>query len=143
MINIAIVCGAIEMRLFMIRSFARFAKKEALEAGRLVDAIARAAKGSIDADLGGGLIKQRIARKGGGKRGGYRTLIAYRAESRAVFLYGFAKNERDNVRSDELRDLQTLGTEMLELDAKSLVRKIDEGALEELSYDEAQDEPDR
>jgi len=51
----------------------------------------------IDAELGGGLIKQRVARSGGGRLGGYRTVIAFRAAQRAVFLYGFAKSERDNI----------------------------------------------
>jgi hypothetical protein len=44
----------------------------------------------VDADLGGGVIKQRVARVGQGRSGGYRMLVAYRAGARAVFLYGFA-----------------------------------------------------
>ncbi len=56
----------------------------------------------IDADLGGGLIKQRVARAGQGRSGGYRMIVAYRVKDRAVFLYGFAKNERENIDSDEL-----------------------------------------
>src|ERR1700683_1838925 len=59
-------------------------------------------RGLIDADLGSGLLKQRVARAGEGRSGGYRTIIAYRAGDRAVFLYGFAKNERDNIGDDEL-----------------------------------------
>jgi hypothetical protein len=77
--------------------FARFARKERLNPPRLRDAITRAELGLIDAELGGGLIKQRVARSGGGRSGGYRTVIAFRAAQRAVFLYGFAKSERDNI----------------------------------------------
>jgi hypothetical protein len=61
-------------------------------------------RGLVDADLGGGVIKQRIARPGQGRSGGFRVLLAYRAEERTVFLYGFAKSERDNVDDDELGD---------------------------------------
>ena len=43
-----------------------------------VAAIETAGRGLIDADLGGGLIKQRVARPGQGKRGGFRMMIAFR-----------------------------------------------------------------
>jgi len=66
----------------------------------------RAERGLIDAELGGHLIKQRVARLGGGRSGGYRTVIAYRAAQRSVFLYGFAKSERDNIGNRELDDLK-------------------------------------
>jgi hypothetical protein len=59
-------------------------------------------RGLVDADLGGGLIKQRIARTGQGRSGGYRTLMAFRSKERTIFVYGFAKSERDNIESDEL-----------------------------------------
>jgi hypothetical protein len=69
--------------------------------------------GSIDADLGGGLIKQRAARPGQGKRSGYRTVIAYRRAERAVFLYGFAKSARANIDADELAALRRRGAGLL------------------------------
>ena len=75
----------------------------------LREAIERAGRGSIDADLGGGIIKQRVARSGQGRSGGYRMLIAYRAGTRAVFLYAFAKNERENIDPDELLTLREIG----------------------------------
>ena len=82
------------MRVFKTRWFARFAKREDISDDRLADAIARAERGLIDAKLGGGLIKQRVARPSKGKSGGYRTLMAYRSGQRAVFLFGFAKRSR-------------------------------------------------
>jgi len=69
---------------------------------RLCKAADRAERGLVDADLGGGLIKQRIARAGQGRRGGYRTLMAFKAKAHTVFVYGFAKSERDNIGPDEL-----------------------------------------
>lgn len=101
------------LRIFKIRGFDRFARKERIDDRDLCKAVARAEQGAVDADLGGGLIKQRVARKGGGKRGGYRTVLAYHAGERAVFLYGFAKSARDNIRPDELQALRRAGSEAL------------------------------
>jgi hypothetical protein len=85
------------LRIFKIRSFHRFARKEGIGDPDLCHAVDQAEDGLVDAGLGGGLIKQRLARKGGGKRGGYRVLFAFRLGERAVFLHGFAKNEKDNI----------------------------------------------
>jgi hypothetical protein len=90
------------MRVFKTKEFARFARSEGISDGSLCDAISRAERGLVDADLGGGLIKQRVARQGQGRSGGYRTLIAFRSKVRSVFVYGFAKNERDNIGKREL-----------------------------------------
>ena len=82
------------MRLFQSRPFARFARREKITDETLREAITRARRGLIDADLGGGIIKQRVARTGQGRSGGYRVLIAIRPTDRAVFMLGFAKNDR-------------------------------------------------
>lgn len=76
-------------------------------------AIRDAERGLIDADLGGGVIKQRTARPGGGKSGGFRTIILFRAGARAFFVHGFAKNERANIRDDELAAFRMLAAELL------------------------------
>ena len=76
------------MRVFKTKAFARIARKEALGDKALTEAVADIERGLIDADLGGGLIKQRIARTGEGKRGGFRTLIACHFGKRAIFLFG-------------------------------------------------------
>jgi hypothetical protein len=83
------------VRLFKVKWFAKFAKRERLRDASLKEAVARADRGLIDADLGGHVIKQRVARPGRGKSGGYRVIIALQTKERAVFLYGFAKNERE------------------------------------------------
>ena len=79
----------------------------------LCKSIKRAEAGQVDADLGGGLIKQRVARAGHGRSGGYRSFIAWRARERAVFIYGFAKSGQDDLEPDELRHYQKLAREML------------------------------
>jgi len=90
----------------------------------------------VDADLGGGIIKQRVARTGKGRSGGFRVLIAYRSGSRAVFLYGFAKNERNNIEADELKTLREIGAAWLEARKEHLEHAIKEGLLMEISYDD-------
>ena len=83
--------------IYKTKWLARFTRRERITDGSLREAIDRAERGIVDADLGGGLIKQRVAREGQGRSGGYRMLVAYRQQGRAVFLYGFAKNEQDNI----------------------------------------------
>ena len=128
------------MRIFLVRSLERFVRRENISHGRLLEAIARAEKGSIDADLGGGLIKQRIARPGAGRSGGYRTIIAFRSGNRAVFLYGFAKSERDNIGSDELAELRRIGANWLNAAKETLASALHEGALKEVTNAQEENE---
>ena len=123
------------MRVFKTRDFARFARKEGIDDAKLCDAIERAERGLIDADLGGGVIKQRVARPGKGRSGGYRTLIAYRTEARAVFVYGFAKSAKDNVTAAELAALRRLATEYLGYDTKQVDTHLKDGAWTEVFCD--------
>ena len=121
------------MRIFKNKWFVRFARKENIGDGQLCDAIARAEKGLIDADLGGGLIKQRVSRRGEGRSGGYRTIAAYRAKSKAFFVYGFAKNERDNVDAMELSGFRRLAQVALGLADRDVDRLIQNKELEEVN----------
>lgn len=104
------------MRIFKTRWLVRFARRERIADDSLREAIARVARGLVDADLGGGIIKQRVARLGQGRSGGHRMLIVYRAGVRAVFLYGFAKSERENIGPDELATLREIGAAWLAAD---------------------------
>jgi len=85
------------VRVFKSRSFAKFVRKEGIPDSKLCEAIEDAEQGRIDADYGGGVIKQRIARAGQGKSGGYRAIICFRISHRAFFVHCFAKNEQDNI----------------------------------------------
>ena len=124
------------MRLFKTKWFMRYARQEKLEDHSLCDAIERAERGLVDVDLGGGIIKQRVARKGQGRSGGYRLLIAYRSGKRAVFLYGFAKSERDNIEADELETLKEIGAAWLDAKKERLEYAIKEGILGEVNYED-------
>ena len=124
------------MRVFKTKWFARYARRERIEDESLRDAVERAECGGVDANLGGGVIKQRVARTGQGRSGGRRMLIAYRSGDRSVFLYGFAKNERENIEHDELATLREIAAGWLKADEESLKRAMEEGVLLEVGYDE-------
>jgi len=124
------------LRVFTTKEFARFARKERLGSSQLCEAVIRAGKGLIDADLGGGVIKQRVARQGQGRSGGYRTIIAFRSGNRSVFIYGFAKNSKANLSDDELEVYRRLATVFLEADAAMLRRLIASGELKEVECDD-------
>jgi hypothetical protein len=85
------------MRLFLLPQVARLVRKERIPTTALRRAAREILAGTLgagEADLGDGLFKKRIARTGGGKRGGYRAVIAYRPPKteRVLFTYVFAKN---------------------------------------------------
>ena len=124
------------MRLYKLIAFARFQRRERIVDKALGKAVRNAEDGLVDADLGGGLVKQRVARQGQGKSGGYRTIIAYRRGSRAVFLFGFAKSERENLDDDELAHWQRVGRAYLGLDDDGLEAAIAADELMEVSYGE-------
>jgi hypothetical protein len=120
------------MRVFKTKPFARFAKQEGIGDEGLCDAIRRAEKRQIDADLGGGVIKQRLARQGQGKSGGFRSIVLFRRGSMAIFAFGFAKSGRENIEQGELKAFRKLAQEMLALDDKSLAAAIRNGTITEI-----------
>ena len=122
-------------RIFKLRAFARFQRKERISDAALAAAIGNADNGLVDADLGGGLIKQRVARIGQGKSGGFRTVIAFRRDERAVFLFGFAKNERKNINAEDLEDFKYLAREYLELDTNQVESMIKFDEFIEVYYE--------
>lgn len=124
------------MRTFQTKPFTRFADKAGISEAALCRAVEDAERGLVAADLGGGVIKQRIARPGQGKSGGFRTLIVYRRRARAIFIHGFAKNERDNIEKNELAALKTLASELMAYDDQALLRAIAAGVLAEVNCDE-------
>jgi hypothetical protein len=126
-------------RIFKNGWFERFARKEKIGDSALRDAVQRADSGLIDADLGGGVIKQRVARPGKGKSGGYRALILFRQDDRAIFAFGFAKNAQANISKADLALLRDAATEALEWSGDELDQLAMSGTLTEVS-DEHDDE---
>lgn len=124
------------MRVFKNKWFVRFARRQGIEDQALCEAIARVQKGLIDADLGGGVIKQRIARRGEGRSGGYRTIVLFRSGDKAFFVYAFPKSARDNIRADELEAFRTLANVMLGLDEAGLAKALKASAIVEVQCNE-------
>jgi Uncharacterized protein conserved in bacteria len=104
---------AAPLRIFKNGWFQRFARNEKIADAMLLEAVHQAETGLIDANLGDGLIKQRIARAGGGKSGGYRSIIVFRSGDRAVFLFGFAKSAQANISKADLKLLKQAANEVL------------------------------
>lgn len=123
------------MQVFKTKWFARFARDEGIADKSLRGAIVRAERGLVDADLGGGLIKQRVARRGQGRSGGYRTIIAYRTNRRAVFLFGFAKSEMENIAPNQLTAARDIAKKLLAADSAQIARDLEEGQLQEVEND--------
>lgn len=123
------------MRVFRNGWFRKFARKQRISEAALCEAVARIQAGLVDADLGGGLLKQRVAREGGGRSGGYRTLLAFRVETRAVFVFGFAKSDQDNVSEDDERELKKLAKLVLGFDEDEMDRLVAAGMFDEVKCD--------
>lgn len=101
------------MRVFKSKWFVRFARKENISDAALAEAISRLNDGLVDADLGGGMVKQRVSRPGEGRSGGYRTIIALKTGETAFFIYGFSKNARDNIDVQDFKLLKTVAFKFL------------------------------
>ena len=98
--------------------------------------MARVARGLADADLDGGVIKQRIARRGQGRAGGFPRNLGVSPGCRVFFVYGFAKSARANLRRDELEAFRLLANEYLTLDRSGLAAALAAGAIIEVRCDD-------
>jgi hypothetical protein len=120
------------VQIYKTKSFARFSKSERIGDVTLCAAIAKAERGLVDANLGEGLIKLRVARPGQGARSGYRMLIAFQPRQRAVFLFGFAKRELDNIADDQLATLHEMATMWLTANTVKIEQAVKDGLLIEV-----------
>lgn len=125
------------MRVFKTRVFGRFTRKAGIADEALSAAVGDMVRGLIDADLGGGVFKQRVARPGEGKSGGFRTILVMRIETCAVFVYGFGKNERDNICADELADFRKLAAAFMTYGDDEIAEAVKSGAWIEVEYGKA------
>jgi hypothetical protein len=120
------------IRVYKSAWFERFARKQNITDTMLLAAIKRAERGLVDADLGGGVIKQRVARHGQGKSGGFRTIILYRTTERAFFVYGFAKSDRNNIDGGEEAEFKQAAEYVLTLSENHLSKLINKGQFKEV-----------
>lgn len=124
------------LQVFKNRAFATFARRHSITDVTLCKAVEEMRRGVVDADLGGGVIKQRLARPGSGKSGGYRSIIAFQAGRHTFSVYGFAKNERENIRDNELKELRRLAKHLLAASEKQIEATLDNGGLTEVHCNE-------
>lgn len=122
-------------RVYKTRHFARWMRKTSLTDEALCTAVEEMTAGLVDADLGGQVLKKRVALPGRGKRGGVRTLVATRRSDRWFFVFGFEKSERENITAEDLAALRGLGGHLLSLTPSELDLASTDGALEEICHD--------
>lgn len=124
------------MRVFKDKAFNRWAKSEKLSDEALRAAIKEMNEGLLDANLGGNVYKKRVAIPGRGKSGGARTLIAFKLEDKVFYMYGFAKNERANISTDELKALKLYAKQLLAYSDIALDKAVKANVLFEVEDDE-------
>jgi len=124
------------MQMFKVKAFAKWASREGLDDDVLASAVIEMEQGLINARLGGRVVKKRVALPGRGKRGGSRTLVAFRQGDKAFFIHGFAKSERTNISSKDLQALKLLAKELLGYSATALVKATKTGELIEIEVDD-------
>lgn len=121
------------MQIYKNKAFAKFARKERISDAKLCEVIRDADNGKIDADYGGGVIKQRIARPNEGKSGGYRSIILFRRKTRSFFVYGFSKKDRENIDEAEVKEFKELAGKVLQLGDKDIAKLIKNGTFTEVN----------
>ena len=124
------------MKIFKTRYFSAWQKKNELLDEQLLDAAKEIEQGLMDANLGSGLFKKRVGRKGEGKRGGYRTILAGKKNGIWFFVYGFAKNEKDNIDKKELAALKALASEFFRMSESQLHVALESKSLERVYYEQ-------
>lgn len=123
------------MAIYKTRWFKRWAKKNSVDASMLCKAVREMRGGLYDADLGGGLLKKRVARPGEGKSGSYRTLVATNKGDRWIFVFGFPKSARSNIDRDEEVALKKLADQLLGLSTQGIATAVAADELEEVNCD--------
>lgn len=124
------------MQIFKSKSFAKWMVKEQLADSTLLAAVDEMEQGLIDADLGSYIVKKRVALVGRGKRSGARTLVVYQTKNCAFFVYGFAKNAKENISERELDALRALASVLISYSSVELAVAARAGTLLEVKGNE-------
>ena len=120
------------MKKLCTKWFKKWARKTNLSDENLLEAIENLENGLSVADLGGNIYKVRVQRQGKGKSSGFRTIVVYRIEEKAIFLYGFGKNEKSNIDKQELSYFKKLGSDLLALNEEQINNSIKKQILFDL-----------
>jgi hypothetical protein len=120
------------MRVFRTKPFLRFCRRHVISDYSLCEVVQRVFDAGADADLGGGVFKQRTARPGSGKSGGFRLVLLFRKRERLVFVHGFAKNEKSNITHGEIIAARDLAELLLNYSEEQIDQACKNGTLMEL-----------
>lgn len=123
------------MRIFTTKWFTRFSKKKDIANSSLCGAVADVENGYFDADLGGGVYKQRLARQGKGKSGGFRIIVCLRKGERTFIVYGFSKSEQANVSPEETVAFKKMAEHLFTLTDTQIDLLIQDGELREITME--------
>jgi hypothetical protein len=125
------------MRIFKNKWFGRWARSEGISDSDLVKASGEIAAGQVGVPLGGCLFKKRLARKGRGKRSGYRIIIGYKSAypQRIIFLYAFAKNVKANISPKEKEALTLVTEAFIAATDEEVRRLLEAGSLVEVPHE--------
>ena len=124
------------MKKLSTKWFKKWSKKVKLTNDDLLVAISDLEGGLSTTDLGSHLFKVRVKREHSGKSSGFRTIIVYQEDEKAIFLYGFGKNEKENIDKTELQYFKKLGNDLLALDSEELEESIGQKILFDLEEEE-------
>lgn len=125
------------MRIFKTKAFARLARHHDVVDASLIKAVDDAARGLVEADLGGGIIKQRVARPGAGKSGGFRVILAFHSETRSVFMYLFAKSDQHNIDDNQLISFRELARAWLKAPDEAIDKAKTDGRILEVQREKS------
>jgi hypothetical protein len=132
------------MKLYKTKEFARLARKNSVSDEDLKEAVHRAEEGLVDANLGANLIKQRVARKGEGRSGGFRTIIFLKEGDRAVFLHMFEKSSQANLTKLEEETYRDFAKVLAALDDAAFTKAVEKGNWKEIKYEHSEEDvPER
>lgn len=120
------------MLVYKNKDFKKWAKKQGIKDSDLLKAISEMNDGLFDANLGTNVYKKRLAYGSKGKRGGVRTILAFRLNEKAFFIYGFAKNEIENITEKDVEALKIYAKMYLNFNDNEIETAIRIGDLVEV-----------
>ncbi len=117
------------MLIFKTKVFTRWAAVLGVAEKSLVNAIDEIQRGLFDANLGGHVYKKRVPIGNRGKRGGTRTILAYKTQDKTIFMLGYAKNKRENITKKEGEVLKDLAKYYFNLNEEQIAHALKMGEL--------------
>lgn len=123
------------MKIFVTKTCAREARRLKIGSPELCGAGESVERGAVDADLGGGMIKQRIARPNAGRSGGFRAIILNLHDNRLLFVDIYAKSRLDNISKRDMAAYRALSKFIRNLSEEKFSDMLKNGSIVEVRCD--------